>query len=171
MLTPGPRPGTRERPVWQRAEMEQAATAMPVRGGLVGAGPWAQMVHAPIIGAAPGLVLAGVWARRLEAAAGLDLGPHVVDTLDAALGPVVGVRAHGDPLRWVGLLLEHESGVVSEVDAVTAITPQTFATVAREFVSTASGTPHPLDVHRALHVQRVLDVAAADLAGTRSRPL
>lgn len=322
MLTPDPRSVTRERPVWQRAEMEQAATAMPVRVGLVGAGPWAQMVHAPIIGAEPGLVLAGVWARRLEAAAGLaaaygavahatfaalldacdavafavppdvqatlagqaaragkalllekpigldldqaqrladavgeagvasqvfftwryaadvrtflaeahaaelmggrarfvsgalrggpfmtpwrleqgallDLGPHVVDTLDAALGPVVGVRAHGDPLRWVGLLLEHESGVVSEaslsasvaiepfdagaqvytpdrtieVDAVTAITPQTFATVAREFVSTASGTPHPLDVHRALHVQRVLDAAAADLAGTRSRPL
>ncbi|MEY4230028.1 MAG: hypothetical protein RLZZ362_877, partial [Actinomycetota bacterium] len=37
MLTPDPRFVTRERPVWQRAEMEQAATAMPVRVGLVGA--------------------------------------------------------------------------------------------------------------------------------------
>jgi predicted dehydrogenase len=146
-----------------------------------------------------GAMLGGPFATpwRLEHGALLDLGPHVIDTLDAALGPVVAVRAHGDPLRWVGLLLEHESGVVSEaslsasvaiepfdagaqvftsdaaieVDAVTAITPATFATVAAEFVATARGMPHQLDVAHALHIQRIIDAAAADIVGSGSRPL
>ncbi|MDQ1396460.1 MAG: hypothetical protein QOG64_1719, partial [Acidimicrobiaceae bacterium] len=37
--------------------------------GLVGAGPWATMVHAPVLSAGPETLLAGVWARRPEAAA------------------------------------------------------------------------------------------------------
>ena len=37
--------------------------------GLVGAGPWAEMVHAPMLAAGPNTRLAGVWARRPEAAA------------------------------------------------------------------------------------------------------
>ncbi len=138
-----------------------------------------------------GALLGGPFATpwRLEHGALLDLGPHVVDALDAALGPVVGVRAHGDPRRWVGLLLEHESGVVSEaslsaavggaldagaqvqtsegrleVDAAAAITPAAFATVGAELVGTASGRRHPLDVHHALRLQRVLAAADDDLA-------
>nr|BFE88390.1 hypothetical protein GCM10020093_109910 [Planobispora longispora] len=51
---------------------------------------------------------------RLERGAILDVGPHMIDMLDAALGAVVGVRAHGNPTGWVGLLLEHETGAVSE---------------------------------------------------------
>lgn len=41
-------------------------TAIPV--GLVGAGPWAKMVHAPTLAAGPETRLAGIWARRPEAA-------------------------------------------------------------------------------------------------------
>ena len=39
--------------------------------GLVGAGPWATMFHAPVLGAGPQTRLAAVWARRPEAAASL----------------------------------------------------------------------------------------------------
>lgn len=40
----------------------------PLRIGLVGAGPWADMVHAPAVAAHPGTELVSVWARRPEAA-------------------------------------------------------------------------------------------------------
>ncbi|MBI2709602.1 MAG: Gfo/Idh/MocA family oxidoreductase [Actinobacteria bacterium] len=289
-----------------------------VRVGLVGAGPWARMVHAPMLAGHPGLALAGIWARRPEAASALaaetgstahatfdgllarcdavafavppdvqaelaakaaaagkalllekpialdlaaarrlvdavdaagicsqvvltwrysaemrtfladvartrpiggrghflsasalsgpfatpwrlehgpllDLGPHVVDALDAALGPVVGVRASGDRRRWVGLLLEHASGVVSEVsltarsgaavtragvevhtedevldfDGAAVYGPDVVATVASDWARTARGTAHPLDVHRGLHLQQVLHDAAGDLDARR----
>jgi len=135
--------------------------------------------------------LAGPFATpwRLEHGPLPDLGPHVVDALDAALGHVTGVRAHGDPQRWVGLLLEHETGVVSEVsmtasspllpvragievyteagvvevDTATAVGPDAITNVVDEFVATAQGTPHPLDVHHGLHLQTVLEAARRDL--------
>ncbi|HMG42700.1 MAG TPA: Gfo/Idh/MocA family oxidoreductase [Acidimicrobiales bacterium] len=135
--------------------------------------------------------LAGPFATpwRIEHGPLLDLGPHVIDLLDAALGRVVGVRAHGDPRRWVGLLLEHESGAVSEasltahtpivphrsgvevyteagaveIDTAAAVGPGTMTTVVDELLLTASGTPHPLDVHRGLHLQQVIHDALRDL--------
>ena len=42
-----------------------------IRVGLVGAGPWAGMFHAPMLTSAPDLELSAVWARRHEAAVGL----------------------------------------------------------------------------------------------------
>lgn len=134
--------------------------------------------------------LGGMFATpwRLDRGALFDLGPHVVDLLDAALGPVVGIRAHGDPRRWVGLLLEHEDGAASEAsltghspvdhpragievhtdDGVLevdtgAFDPSVLTTVVDEFVATAGGRRHPLDIGRGLHLQRLLDRAAADL--------
>jgi len=145
-----------------------------------------------VSGSALGGPFATPW--RLEQGPLLDLGPHVIDTLDAALGPVVGVRAHGDRHRWVGLLLDHESGLTSEVslaarsnvdparagaevyteegvievDAAAAVGPDDMvATLVGELVDTARGVPHPLDVHRGLHLQRVLNDAARDLASRR----
>src|SRR6476620_7946022 len=41
------------------------------RVGLVGGGPWATMVHAPMLASSAAVELAGVWARRQEAAAEL----------------------------------------------------------------------------------------------------
>jgi predicted dehydrogenase len=140
-----------------------------------------------------GGLLAGPFTTpwRLRHGALLDVGPHIIDLLDAALGRVMGVRAQGDPLRWVGLLLEHESGLVSEVslsshtavlpprtgveiytaagaldlDTAGSLTPDTMATIAGELAdaTTRTGAPHPLDVHRGLHLQRLLAAAAADL--------
>lgn len=42
-----------------------------LRVGLVGAGPWATMFHAPMVAGAPGAELTTVWARRPEAAQAL----------------------------------------------------------------------------------------------------
>ncbi|MEU4516016.1 Gfo/Idh/MocA family oxidoreductase [Nonomuraea wenchangensis] len=121
---------------------------------------------------------------RLERGALLDVGPHVIDLLDAALGPVTGVRAHGDPFGWIGLLLEHEGGAVSEASlsmaAVGDLPPATFAVygrtgnavllpfdddpldaIAEEFARTVrEGGGHPLDAAHGLRLQRV--VADAD---------
>jgi len=132
---------------------------------------------------------------RLQHGPLLDLGPHVIDLLDAALGSVVGIRAHGDAHRWVGLLLEHEGGAVSEAsltaycaldparagvevytpDGVLEVTTvgvsaSASATLVDEFVATArSGQPHALDVRHGLHLQRLLTVAAEDLDRGRHR--
>ncbi|MEU0298489.1 Gfo/Idh/MocA family oxidoreductase [Streptomyces sp. NPDC006175] len=43
-------------------------SAAPLRVGLVGAGPWARLTHAPALAAHPAAVLSGVWGRRPEAA-------------------------------------------------------------------------------------------------------
>lgn len=140
-----------------------------------------------------GGLLGGMFATpwRLERGALLDLGPHVIDLLDAALGPVVSARAHGASCGWTGLLLEHADGLVSEaslcgvaavephvaevsvfgesgalsVDCGTAVGPDAYAAVRREFAeAVTTGTGHPLDVQRGLHLQKVIAWAEADLA-------
>jgi len=139
-----------------------------------------------------GGLLGGPFATpwRLERGALLDLGPHVIDLLDATLGQVVAVRAHGTPLGWIGLLLEHEDGRVSEaslcatarieppvagaavygpdgalsVDCATIVGPESLGVLRREFAeAVAGGTGHPLDVQRGLHLQQVIAAAQAHL--------
>ena len=51
--------------------MTGSSTHPPLRTGLVGAGPWARAAHAPILTGGPETELAGVWARRPEAAEAL----------------------------------------------------------------------------------------------------
>ncbi|HEX8865907.1 MAG TPA: Gfo/Idh/MocA family oxidoreductase [Lentzea sp.] len=69
-----------------------------LRVGLVGAGPWAEMIHAPGIANHPGTTLTGVWARRPEAASEL-------------------ARAHGaEPF-------EDYASMLSTVDAVAFCVP------------------------------------------------
>lgn len=127
---------------------------------------------------------------RLERGPLLDVGPHVLDLLDAALGPIVGVTAHGDRHGWVGLLVDHEGGASSEaslcatapvdphlsgaeifgtggrlaVDTTASVGFDTFATVVADFAAAVlDGTPHPLDAARGLHIQRLLADAEAQL--------
>lgn len=145
-----------------------------------------------------GGLLGGMFATpwRLDRGALLDLGPHVIDLLDAALGPVVAVRAHGASRGWVGLLLEHADGRVSEasmsgmvavephvagaavfgaagaveVDCALAVGPEAFAVLRGEFAeAVTTGVPHPLDVHRGLHLQQVIAWAEDDLAAPARR--
>ncbi|MEU6404254.1 Gfo/Idh/MocA family oxidoreductase [Streptomyces sp. NPDC046985] len=63
-----------------------------------------------------GAFLGGEFATgwRLEHGALLDLGPHLLDLLDSAVGPITGIRCTGDPRRWVELSCEHENGAVSQ---------------------------------------------------------
>jgi predicted dehydrogenase len=127
---------------------------------------------------------------RLENGPLLDLGPHIIDLLDAALGTVVGVRAAGRADRWTSLLLEHENGLVSEastcahvplqphiagvelfgesgsltIDCVEAVGYGAFKTLREEAAEMVrSGDPHFLDVRRGLHLQRIIDDAYSQL--------
>jgi predicted dehydrogenase len=138
-----------------------------------------------------GGLLGGMFATpwRLDRGPLFDLGPHVIDLLDAALGHVVGIHAHGDPHGWVGLQLQHDTGAASDV-SLTAISPldasragvevhttdrvlqvdtaefdpSVLTTVVDEFVESATGARgHPLDAARGLHLQRLITDAAADL--------
>ncbi|WP_214326747.1 Gfo/Idh/MocA family protein [Nonomuraea sediminis] len=126
---------------------------------------------------------------RKERGALLDVGPHVIDLLDAALGKVTGVRAHGDPRQWTGLLLDHEGGAVSEASLCMAApgdTPPSFfavygragsavleafdddplETVAAEFAQTVrQGGGHPLDAAHGLRLQEIVASAEEQLAG------
>ncbi|MGB8858784.1 MAG: Gfo/Idh/MocA family oxidoreductase [Ilumatobacteraceae bacterium] len=72
-------------------------------------------------GSVPGTYFATPW--RMSEGAVLDLGPHVLDSLDAAFGRIVRIEAHGDPLRIVLLECEHEGGAVSQA-ALCATTHQ-----------------------------------------------
>ncbi|MBX6770038.1 MAG: Gfo/Idh/MocA family oxidoreductase, partial [Actinomadura rubrobrunea] len=119
---------------------------------------------------------------RLERGAVLDIGPHTIDLLDAALGRVVGVRAHGDPHGWVGLLLEHEGGAVSEASLSMAVDGETppsridvygrlgsatllgselgdvFPEVTRQFARTVrDGGGHQLDARHGLRLQEIIE--------------
>ena len=164
--------------------------APPVRDFLVGAA-----ASRPFGGRAcflSGAYLAGPYASgwRLEYGALLDVGPHAVDLVDAALGSISAVRAHGDTHRWVGLLLEHEGGARSEVSLScrVAIEPSrteaevfgpqgclfvnaragtrasAFTTLRREFAEAArAGGGHPLDAAHGARLQRILDAAGHSL--------
>src|SRR5262249_2367150 len=57
----------------------------PVAVGLVGAGPWARLAHAPMLATSALTSLSGVWARRPEAAVDLaaEYGVKAFDSLDA----------------------------------------------------------------------------------------
>jgi predicted dehydrogenase len=130
---------------------------------------------------------------RAEMGVLLSLGPHLVDLLDAALGRVGEVRAHGDPRGWVGMLLEHSDGRFSEVSLTGAANVETpradvevfgsggeaaieceaaarhdaIETMLHEFVQAAeAGRSHELDVNRGLHVQRIVEEAGTSLLRT-----
>lgn len=61
----------------------------------------------------PGSRFACDW--RLETGAILDTGPHMIDLLDAALGPVTTVSADRNA-DWVTVVLEHEGGATSTLN-------------------------------------------------------
>ncbi|HEV7526454.1 MAG TPA: Gfo/Idh/MocA family oxidoreductase [Acidimicrobiia bacterium] len=64
-----------------------------------------------------GAFLGGPFAQgwRLERGAVLDIGPHVLDMIEAGLGEIVSVAAVGDPLGWVSVNCTHASGATSSV--------------------------------------------------------
>jgi predicted dehydrogenase len=140
-------------------------------------------------GSRPGEFFATPW--RVARGALLDLGPHVLDLLDATLGPVAEVSAVGDPTRMLALTTRHESGLVgqamlsitaegAEGDLVCTVHADAgpvvfdtstvsdgtafFSTIAGDFAEiVSSGRRHPLDVRRGLLLQRLIDQAERSL--------
>jgi predicted dehydrogenase len=133
---------------------------------------------------------------RLERGMLRMLGPHLIDMLDAALGPVADVLAHGDLDGWVGLALEHERGRFSDaslsgtvdverdrgdieifgpggaaaIDCAGVVGRETYETMYSEFAAcVAEGMPHEMDVRRGLHLQRI--VGAAETYLFRNQPV
>jgi len=154
-------------------------------------GARATAARATFLGAGflPGSPFAFGW--RLERGALLDLGPHVFDLLMAVMGPVVRIRADGDPRKVCSLSLQHESGAASQAllsgavgldppkvtldlygpegeRTLNALTGDdfmaTFATVRREFAALLrGGGRHEFDIERGLLLQRLIDEAERDL--------
>lgn len=134
----------------------------------------------------PGGYFATPW--RVEKGALLDLGPHMLDLLDASLGPIVDIRGDGDPTKWFVISAEHEGGARStaslsltvptegEVTGIDLFTdqgqmfvdfvgkdgdPQAPHHIRAAFAETvATGRSHEMDIHRALYIQRLLERAA-----------
>jgi len=134
-----------------------------------------------VSGAFLGGAFAGGW--RLELGAVQDVGPHILDLVEAALGPVDEVTAQGDPQAWVAVQLRHASGARSDVvlscasaiepsrtevelygrdrsiavDARAAARAESFARLRAEFAAVArSGGPHPCDAARGLELARLV---------------
>ncbi|MEV6494335.1 gfo/Idh/MocA family oxidoreductase, partial [Actinoplanes sp. NPDC051633] len=135
-----------------------------------------------------GAFLSGEMATgwRLTRGALYDLGPHLLDLADAALGPIEDVRATGDSRRWIELTCRHRGGAVSQMslsgavglassragielfgpagtlalDFATIDHQQCWPTLRAEFAAAVrSGVPHNLDVRRGLMLQELLDRA------------
>jgi len=129
-------------------------------------------------------------AWRLEQGALYDLGPHLLDLLDAAVGPILSVRATGDSRRWIELTCHHAGGAVSQASLSGAVrVPRTrtrvelygpdeeivydtaeldheecWPVLRREFAAAVrSGIPTSLDAARGLHLQHLITQAALSL--------
>ncbi|GHF56940.1 putative dehydrogenase [Amycolatopsis bartoniae] len=123
---------------------------------------------------------------RHDGGALADVGPHVVDLLDAALGPITDVvAAHRSPQDLWQIVFAHEGGASSTATmsmrvpvepAVSDISVygehgyralarrpvpgvERFTALLDDFAAMiATGTTtHPCDIRRGLHIQRVLD--------------
>jgi hypothetical protein len=139
-----------------------------------------------------GAFLSGEMATgwRLTEGALLDLGPHLLDLLDTAVGPIAALRATGDPRRWVELTCEHENGAVSQAslsgvvrlprartrvellgpaeeltwDSAGVSHRESWPLLRAEFAAAVrSGVSGPLDAARGLRLQELIAVAGRSL--------
>ncbi|HEY0531525.1 MAG TPA: Gfo/Idh/MocA family oxidoreductase [Actinoplanes sp.] len=119
-----------------------------------------------------------------------DEGLDLLDLLQAALGPIVGVQARGEPRGWIGLMLDHRVGRFSQaamsatsapgtfradaeifgpggsatLDCTKVPGPEAYRTMYREFADAVQqGTAPPLDASHGLHLQRVIEAAEMDV--------
>jgi predicted dehydrogenase len=136
--------------------------------------------------------LTGEWAGTWRETGGalLDLGPHVLDLLDAAVGPIGAVRATGDPARWAQIVCEHRNGAVSEASLSASVSAavmtvelygpsatltydarrldhaECWPVLRREFAAAVrAGTPSDLDVRRGLLLQELIERARTSGGG------
>ncbi|MCW2536728.1 MAG: putative dehydrogenase [Modestobacter sp.] len=130
-------------------------------------------------------------ARRLAPGVLRDRAADLFDLLEAALGPIVGMHARGDLRGWMGMMLDHQVGHLSEaslyagvtggadvafvavtgprgtaeVEAIGAVGPDAHVQMVAEFArAVTDGRSHPLDIEHGLHLQRLIEAAETDLA-------
>jgi predicted dehydrogenase len=128
---------------------------------------------------------------RMATGALLDVGPHLLDLHEVALGEIVDIAARGDVHGWISLTLRHASGATSEaaICCRTAIASRTEVEVFgpsgsllfdgragdrgaighnlhTAFAAVARGGSHPANLRRALHLQELLDRATRSLRAT-----
>ena len=126
---------------------------------------------------------------RLEYGALHDIGPHALDLLDAAVGPIEELSATGSPRGWVALTCRHAGGAISQLALTGEVAEGGYTsfelfgtdgaltldlrepgddpwpTMRAEFAAAVrSGRPPQLDVHRGLYLQRLLERALAELS-------
>jgi predicted dehydrogenase len=119
-----------------------------------------------------------------------DLGPHLLDLVDAVAGPVVAIRATGDPREAVTVETEHVSGargqlvlsarvatprVLTDVDLYSNAGHEHYTTegmdhdlvwpeIRHEFAQAVrDGSPVTVDIYRALRIQYLVDAAVQSL--------
>ena len=128
----------------------------------------------------PGSPFATPW--RLQHGALLDVGPHVLDMIDASAGPIESLEVTGDPLNWLAITTRHAGGAIGQVaissfvpgnlwectlfgpegelaaparDAAEA--PMVMRTIAAEFAQVVrTGVSHEVDAHRGLYLQELI---------------
>lgn len=138
-----------------------------------------------------GAFLGGPFATgwRLERGAVLDVGPHLLDLLEAALGPIVDVKAAGDPMGTVALACTHASGATSsgtlcctaasdsrtEIEVYGRTGTRSYDgrkldgdawgdRLRDALVTVAGGGTHPANARRALHLQELIEQIEAQLS-------
>jgi predicted dehydrogenase len=162
-------------------EFVDRAQASPACGGV------ASFVTGAALSGSP---FATPW--RVERGALLDIGPHVLDLMDAAMGRIEHIDATGDSLRWISMIAHHEGGASSTVsisittpgapgkltcEVYTEAGPVVFdgsasdedlgvsAALTRALASAVeTGEAPVVDVHRGLHLQRLLAQVEAAIA-------
>ncbi|WP_204082879.1 Gfo/Idh/MocA family protein [Asanoa ishikariensis] len=130
--------------------------------------------------------LAGPFATgwRLEHGALHDLGPHLLDLVEAALGPIETIDRHGEPTGWLELTCTHRDGAISqlslsgavgglsasraglevygpagalEIDFATVDHGECWPVLRAEFArAVRTGVPHALGADHGVHLQRLL---------------
>lgn len=148
-------------------------------------GPWSGGTARWLSGALLGGDFAGSpWRQQYGAL--LDIGPHLFDLLDAALGTITEIRSasYTDPDLW-HVVCAHDGGAMSTaalsmrlpidpsvlefdvygggglvaLSARRTPAPECFATLLDELAAMihSGATAHPCDVRRGLHVQRIIE--------------
>jgi len=145
-------------------------------------------VNSALLGANP---FGTPWRR--EHGALLDIGPHVLDLVDTAAGPIVDLTATGSSLSWLAITTHHENGAVGQLslslsvgvadgmfecalfgpEGVVAMAPVTrtddewpeaMASIRSEFAQVVhSGVSHTLDVRRGVRLQELIQRASDTL--------
>jgi predicted dehydrogenase len=127
---------------------------------------------------------------RLAHGALPDLGPHLLDLLETAVGRITGIRAAGDSTRWIELTCHHATGAVSQASLSGAVRPERpgmtldlygpdgnrtldlagadhagcWPVVRAEFAAAVlAGRSHALDVRTGLRSQELIDLALRSL--------